>query len=555
MSEIPPKNQMVALYARVSTEEQREGQTIESQVAELERFATGSGWRVANIYKDEGWSGSILARPELDRLRDDASKGLFNAVLFNDVDRLARDVTHLGIIKRDLEKRGVRVIFRKLPAENSPTYNLMVNILGSFAEFERALITDRTRRGRRHKVEVRKQYVGCVAPYGFHYTTKKDAGGQAGVLAIDPEEALIVRYIYQWAASGISLRKISARLLALGVPTRSGKHRWSSTTLFNILRGEVYKGTWAYGKKELCEPRKRRTLRDYYRQTKTSRLKRPKAQWLQISLPERFRIIDDSLWSEAQRRLTLNRRFAPRNAQHFYLLQGHLRCAYCNSACSGTFARRQYGCYFFYRCWRRCQQAKQIEKELLDTTVWSALRNALLEPKHFVKRLTAACDEAANDQPERATTLDNDLANQENILFQRYRLGELAASDLAHELEILRTQSQTKSKEADAEQLKSGNENTDLPDSLEAACRQIADDLNNADGDLRQDILRSLAVEAFVEADQVRIRATVAPEANFSANQGYAPGIVSPPPRRSERNCTVDFELTASLPGGGRRRT
>src|SRR5258708_4389914 len=122
------------LYARVSTEEQKEGQTIDSQIAELERFSRQQGWEITGIYKDEGWSGSILARPELDRLRDDASKGLFNVALINDVDRLARDVTHLGIVKRDLERRGIQVVFRKLPTEQSPTHNLMVNILGSFAE-------------------------------------------------------------------------------------------------------------------------------------------------------------------------------------------------------------------------------------------------------------------------------------------------------------------------------------------------------------------------------------------------------------------------------------
>jgi site-specific DNA recombinase len=158
----------LAVYARVSTEEQREGQTIDSQVAELQRCAKEKGWQIVGIYKDEGWSGAVMARPELDRLRDDASKGVFDAVLINDVDRLARDVAHLGVIKRDLERNGIQVIFRKLPSGNSPTSNLMVNILGSFAEFERELIADRTRHGKRHKVEVKKQFVGSLAPYGFH---------------------------------------------------------------------------------------------------------------------------------------------------------------------------------------------------------------------------------------------------------------------------------------------------------------------------------------------------------------------------------------------------
>src|SRR5438876_883654 len=165
----------LAIYARVSTEEQREGQTIDSQVSELERFAREKAWLIARTYKDEGWSGGVMERPELDRLRDDAQKAVFDAVLINDVDRLARDVAHLGVIKRDLERKGIQVIFRKLPAETSPTYNLMVNILGSFAEFEREMIADRTRRGRRHKVEIRKQYLGSNTSYGYRYTAKDRA--------------------------------------------------------------------------------------------------------------------------------------------------------------------------------------------------------------------------------------------------------------------------------------------------------------------------------------------------------------------------------------------
>src|SRR5450759_5135191 len=177
MPEITEAGLRLAIYARVSTEEQREGQTIDSQVSELERFSREKCWPIVGIYKDAGWSGGVMERPELDRLRDDAQKGVFDGVLINDVDRLARDVAHLGVIKRDLEKKGVKVIFRKLPSDASPTYNLMVNILGSFAEFERELISDRTRRGRRHKVEVRKQYLGSNTAYGYRYTPKDKTAG------------------------------------------------------------------------------------------------------------------------------------------------------------------------------------------------------------------------------------------------------------------------------------------------------------------------------------------------------------------------------------------
>ena len=239
----------VALYCRVSTEEQREGQTIDSQVAELERFAHEKKWAILDIYKDEGWSGSLLARPALDQLRDHARQDRFQIVLVNDVDRLARDVSHLGIVKRDLESCGVRVVFRKLPGEQSPTHNLLVNILGSFAEFERELIADRTRRGRRHKVEVRQQHVGALPPYGFKYIPKLTSAGEMGHLEVLPDEAAIVRQMYNWVdQEGISTAKVMARLNEIGIRPRKGGKQWQTSSVRRILRSEVYAGIWYFNK-------------------------------------------------------------------------------------------------------------------------------------------------------------------------------------------------------------------------------------------------------------------------------------------------------------------
>src|SRR5262249_49443843 len=150
----------VATYARVSTDEQREGRTIDSQVKDLERFADLHNHTIVRRYTDEGWSGSLLNRPALDQLRDEATDGLFEAVIVADVDRLSRDVPTLAVVKRDLEHRRAALIFKNLQNTNPPLAIFMVNIWGSFAEFERALITDRPRRGRRYKVQERKVIMG-----------------------------------------------------------------------------------------------------------------------------------------------------------------------------------------------------------------------------------------------------------------------------------------------------------------------------------------------------------------------------------------------------------
>lgn len=109
-----------ALYCRVSGEEQKQGRNIESQLQELENFANANGYVVVGVYKDEAWSGGLLNRPELDRLRDDAAKGLFECALVNDVDRLSRDVVNLGVIKRDLEKKKSEAYFQKIAKQRWP---------------------------------------------------------------------------------------------------------------------------------------------------------------------------------------------------------------------------------------------------------------------------------------------------------------------------------------------------------------------------------------------------------------------------------------------------
>ena len=292
MPETAEASLRLAIYARVSTEEQREGQTFDSLIAELERFSREKAWPIVNIYKDEGWSGGVMERPELDRLRDDAQRGVFDAVLINDVDRLARDVAHLGVIKRDLERHGIKVIFRKLPSDTSPTSNLMVNILGSFAEFERELIADRTRRGRRHKVEVRQQYLGSNTAYGFRYIRKDQASGTEGLLQLAPEEASVVRQMFEWVdRDALSARRVLNRLNERKIRPRKGAARWGKSSVLRILRSEMYAGVWHYNKFQGCEPRNPIMSPRYRRRSKCSLRQRPKTEWLPLVLPESLQIV------------------------------------------------------------------------------------------------------------------------------------------------------------------------------------------------------------------------------------------------------------------------
>src|SRR5215212_7503125 len=434
------KTLRVVLYARVSSEEQREGQTIDSQVAELEHFAGTKGWDITGIYKDDGWSGSMLVRPELDRLRDDASKGLFDAVLINDVDRLARDVSHLGIIKRDLERHSVDVIFRKLPAEKSPTYNLMVNILGSFAEFEREMIIDRTRRGRRHKVEVRKQYLGSNAPYGFHYVPKDKASGKEGYLKIAAEEATVIRQMFEWVdQEGLSARRVVDRLNEMKVPPHKGGAAWAKSSVLRILRCETYVGVWHYNKYESCEPKNSGKGGKYKRLLKCSLRKRDKSEWLPVALSDHLRIVERDQWERVQQQLDRNIAFSPRNAKHEYLLKGLVKCGGCGSRYVGDPCHGR----FYYRCLARCKTYSTVREESLDSVVWEAIKEAILNPSiitdqlaHLYHRRVKSTEQLKKDSDDIDSLLER-LKKEEERILEAYRMSVLSPIQLAKELEKL----------------------------------------------------------------------------------------------------------------------
>jgi site-specific DNA recombinase len=399
MAEFPEAGLRLAVYARVSTEEQREGQTIDSQISELERYSREKAWPIVGTYRDNGWSGGVMERPELDRLRDDAQKGVFDAVLINDVDRLARDVAHLGVIKRDLEKKGVRVIFRKLPTETSPTYNLMVNILGSFAEFERELISDHTRRGRRHKIEVRKQYLGSNTAYGYRYIPKDSAAGTEGILQVMPEEAAVVRQMFEWVdQQGLSARRVLNRLNELKIRPRKGAPAWGKSSVLRILHCETYAGIWHYNKFQGCEPKTSIATPRYRKRSKCSVRQRPRNEWLPLEFAESLRIVPRDRWERVQQQLHRNIAFSPRNEKHPYLLKGLVRCGACGARYVGDPCHGKY----YYRCHRRCKKLPTVREQVLDDAVKKAVRDLVLNPTVLVESMRML-DEAA--QAERKQNL------------------------------------------------------------------------------------------------------------------------------------------------------
>src|SRR5712672_2913918 len=211
--------QTAAIYARVSSDQQKEQNTIASQTAALIDFAREQGYSVPDdwVIEDEGFSGASLLRPGLERLRDLAAEGHIQAVLIHSPDRLSRKYAYQVLLTEEFARHGVETIFLKAPHSDTPEDQLMVQFQGMIAEYERAQILERSRRGKRHRARAGEVSVMSGAPYGYRYVRKTDESPAA--YAVDEPEARIVQRIYaMYIDDGLSIGEIVRRLNAEGTP-------------------------------------------------------------------------------------------------------------------------------------------------------------------------------------------------------------------------------------------------------------------------------------------------------------------------------------------------
>ena len=240
-----------AIYARVSSEQQKEENTIASQTAALIDFAREQGYSVPDewVIEDEGFSGASLVRPGLERLRDLAAEGHIQTVLIHSPDRLSRKYAYQVLLTEEFARHGVETIFLKAPHSNTPEDQLMLQFQGMIAEYERAQILERSRRGKRHRAKAGQVSVLCAAPYGYRYIRKTSEAPAR--YEIDAAEAEVVRLVYdKYTVGGLSIGAIARLLHGMGVPTRR-RVRWERSVVWAILRNPAYKGTACFNKTQV----------------------------------------------------------------------------------------------------------------------------------------------------------------------------------------------------------------------------------------------------------------------------------------------------------------
>jgi len=222
-----------AIYARVSSNQQREEKTIASQTAALKEFAKSEGYRVPVewIFEDEGYSGASLVRPGLERVRDLAVEGQIQAVLALSPDRLSRKYAYQVLLIEELGRHGVQVVFVKAPQSDTPEDQLLLQFQGMIAEYERAQILERSRRGKRHRARQGEVNVLSGAPYGYRYVRKSEE--RAGYYEVIEAESQVVRQAYElYTRAGLSIGGVTRRLNEQGVPTKERRGQWEPSTVW-----------------------------------------------------------------------------------------------------------------------------------------------------------------------------------------------------------------------------------------------------------------------------------------------------------------------------------
>lgn len=241
---------LAALYARVSSSQQATTGTIQSQLAALREQAAADGVIIPadREFVDDGYSGATLLRPALEALRDLVAAGGVERLYVHSPDRLARNYAYQVLLLEEFTQAGMSIVFLSRPLGQSPEDDLLLQVQGMVAEYERAKALERSRRGKRHAAHSGAVSVLCGAPYGYRYLAKQQRTDQACYVVV-PEEARMVQQVFAWVGhERVSIGEVVRRLQAAGERTRTGKTVWDRSTVWAMLKNPAYKGQAAFGK-------------------------------------------------------------------------------------------------------------------------------------------------------------------------------------------------------------------------------------------------------------------------------------------------------------------
>ena len=392
----------VAVYVRVSTEDQKRNFSLAGQLDLLRKYAGNNQFYIYREYIDAGFSGVNYERPAFRDLLREAEQQKFKTILVYRLDRLFRSTKDLLVVSEYFEKFGIGLRSITEPFDISNYLGRFVlSLLGSIAQLERDIFIERSKLGRIRRAQ-EGYYCGAQpAKFGYKYNpvTKK--------LEVDEKNSRTVEDAFRlYCEPFFSLKKVAKKLNRLGCRTARG-NLFRADSIYDILRDPIYIGKWYAN-----------------RYTKKSKLK-PQAEWIEVKVPS---LIDNETFDRTQRFLEKRRGYSLPITKYQYLLQGLVRCGDCGEAVKGTVDKqqpmkngKQYGPYltFYYRCTyflkrvngqKTSCRLRYIQAHILETTVWAKIEDLLSHPESAVKTAAfSVSSETVRNFIERLSSLRNSV--------------------------------------------------------------------------------------------------------------------------------------------------
>ncbi|WP_316168797.1 MULTISPECIES: recombinase family protein [unclassified Bradyrhizobium] len=403
----------VALYARYSSDNQSES-SIEDQFRLCREHAKRERWKVTSTYHDAAISGaSMILRPGIQLLLQDAQRGLFDVVLGEALDRISRDQADVATLFKHLRFAGVSIV----TLAEGEISELHVGLKGTMNALFLKDLALKTHRGLRGRVEKGKAGGGLC--YGYNVMKGLDANGEPirGDREIIVEEARIVRRIFRAFAAGKSPKAIAVELNKDGIPGPLGR-AWGDTSIrghvsrgTGILNNELYAGVLVWNRQ--------RFVKDPATGKRVSR-PNPESQWIRTEVPH-LRIVDDELWQAARaRQQQISALFGPNPAntregrakrlhlanRPVSLLSGLLTCGCCGGKI-GILTPNRYGCLNHHRR-GTCANNRTIMREKIEARVLAGLKDRLVSSEAVAEAVRAYAEEMNRLNHDRRARAETD---------------------------------------------------------------------------------------------------------------------------------------------------
>jgi len=401
---------IAALYCRVSTDSQREKQTIETQKRLLADYAKRKDWEIFDWYIDDGITGtSIEARPAFTKLLTDAEARKFDLILVTDTDRLTRsdDPRQRGLIEYILKENGIKVAVvntGELLDLDNPMHELIHSIKTWMAKEDRKKILQRTIQGKKTKILQGKHLF--KPPYGYRKS-------EVGTLVIEEAEAHTIRHLYSCYLTGKSMYHVAEEMNAEGLYRKRGI-RWTAGQISALLKNTLYKGEF-------------------------------RCKWGSFAVPP---IVDEQTWQAARQQAVSNTSFAKRRTKQDYLLRGLMYCGCCGFKMTAKTTYPRGKSYSYYRCLRNNRSSvcpmPTVGAKKADAVVWELIENLITRPDVLKRVLRAeqSDQQSETDIRRERERLDGKLkAKQQEIspILRLYRKDLISEADLEEQLKEIKT--------------------------------------------------------------------------------------------------------------------